>query len=577
MNRPTALNHIRQNPDISVLIIGGGINGIGTYRDLALQGVDVLLVERSDFCSGASAASSHMAHGGVRYLENGEFRLVREAVRERNLLIENAPHYVKPLPTVIPMFKWFSGMLNSPLKFFGIMDKPAERGALIIKIGLILYDAYTGRHRTVPKHEFTFRKKALKTYPQLNPEILCVARYYDGSISCPERLCIDLLHDVDSMPNAHAINYLSAIDIGQDTVILQDELTREKYHIRPQLVINAAGPWIDQANQSLGYETNFITGTKGSHLVLDHPELHAALQGKEFFFENNDGRIVLVFPLEDKVLVGTSDLYIDNPDDARCTEDEVEYFITMLAKVFPGITVRREQIVFTFSGVRPLPTSNAATAGQVSRDHSIKITAPIAGQNIVGQNTAGQKFPIWSLVGGKWTSFRAFSEEVADKALQHLGRERKTSTVGLSIGGGEGYPSGEGEHQKWIDSLHRETGLPRPRLETLLARYGTRASEIAHFIAQSPQPDILFSNNISYSHYEIIFLTQNEMITHLDDLILRRSLLAMLGQVTPSLLTELAEVVGAELNWTPDHCRAEVERTLKILEDRHAVTPSRSC
>ncbi len=127
MNRQEILDYYQQSPNVSVLIIGAGVNGIGTFRDLALQGVDVLLVDKGDFCSGASAASSHMIHGGIRYLENGEFRLVREAVQERNRLIENAPHYVKPLPTVIPIFNLFSGLLNAPLKFLGLLYKPAER------------------------------------------------------------------------------------------------------------------------------------------------------------------------------------------------------------------------------------------------------------------------------------------------------------------------------------------------------------------------------------------------------------------------------------------------------------------
>src|SRR5687767_5326652 len=141
MNRSEILATLKLNPEVSVLIVGGGINGIGTFRDLALNRVDVLLVERADFCSGASSASSHMAHGGIRCLENGEFRLVREAVRERNRLIENAPHLVKPLPTTIPIFKWFSGLLNAPLKFLSLLDRPTERGAVVIKLGLMLYDA----------------------------------------------------------------------------------------------------------------------------------------------------------------------------------------------------------------------------------------------------------------------------------------------------------------------------------------------------------------------------------------------------------------------------------------------------
>src|SRR3990170_2093260 len=132
MNRSEVLSALKKAPEVSVLIVGGGINGIGVFRDLALNGVDVLLVEQGDFCSGASAASSHMAHGGIRYLENGEFRLVREAVRERDQLLRNAAHYVRPLPTTIPIFRIFSGLLNAPLKFMRLRDRPAERGAVVI-------------------------------------------------------------------------------------------------------------------------------------------------------------------------------------------------------------------------------------------------------------------------------------------------------------------------------------------------------------------------------------------------------------------------------------------------------------
>src|SRR5512139_167976 len=136
MNRKEIFNSL-ETKSPAVLIVGGGINGVGVFRDLAANGVDVLLVERADFCSGSSAASSHMAHGGIRYLENGEFRLVREAVQERNRLIENAPHLVKPLPTVIPIFKFWSGLLNAPAKFLRLLDQPSERGSVVIKIGLM--------------------------------------------------------------------------------------------------------------------------------------------------------------------------------------------------------------------------------------------------------------------------------------------------------------------------------------------------------------------------------------------------------------------------------------------------------
>lgn len=223
MNRQEILSHLKENPEVSVLIVGGGINGIGVFRDLALNGVDVLLVERGDFCSGASAASSHMAHGGIRYLENGEFRLVREAVRERNLMIRNAPHLVKPLPTAIPIFKRFSGLLNAPLKFFGKLDRPSERGSLVIKIGLMLYDAYTGRssQRVVPRHKFLSRTASLEKWDRLNPAIVNTATYYDGAILQPERLAIEVLLDAEGdNPNARALNYVSMVGGMEDTVIL---------------------------------------------------------------------------------------------------------------------------------------------------------------------------------------------------------------------------------------------------------------------------------------------------------------------------------------------------------------------
>ena len=230
MNRNEILSSLKENPEISVLIVGAGINGIGTFRDLTLNGVDVLLVDRADFCSGASAASSHMAHGGIRYLENGEFRLVREAVRERNRMIQNAPHIVKPLPTTIPIFKYFSGIFNAPLKFLGWLDKPSERGSLIIKLGLLMYDAYTGKHRTVPRHKVLSRANSLAKWKQLNPQVVNTATYYDGLISNPERLALEILLDAEAdNPNARVLNYVSMVSGEKDTVILRDELSDETY------------------------------------------------------------------------------------------------------------------------------------------------------------------------------------------------------------------------------------------------------------------------------------------------------------------------------------------------------------
>jgi len=559
MHRQEVLSHLRENPEVSVLIIGGGINGIGVFRELALNGVDVLLVERADFCSGGSAASSHMAHGGIRYLENGEFRLVREAVRERNLMIQNAPHLVKPLPTTIPIFKRLSGLLNAPLKFFGKLDKPSERGSLVIKIGLMMYDAYTGKQRTVPKHTFLSRGKSLKKWVRLNPGIVNTATYYDGAILQPERLAVEVMLDAEQEnSHAHALNYMSMVGGLEDTIILRDELTDENFDVKPKLVINATGAWIDISNKKLGLSSRFIGGTKGSHIVVDHDELREAIGDHEFFFENDDGRIVLIFPLYGRVLIGTSDIAVDDPDDVFCTEQEVDYFLDMTKRVFPDINLSRQNIVFQFSGVRPLPFSGAKTTGQISRDHSIEVLS--------GEWT-GLAFPVYSLVGGKWTSFRAFSEQVADKAFEFLGAKRTKDTRSLAIGGGRGFLPASADMQRQIESLSAWTGVSRERLGVLFERYGTRAESVATFI--NTGMDQPLQTLPDYSLREVLFIVTHEKVFHLDDFLLRRSMLAMLGSLNSEILDELADVLANALGWTRDGRDAEVARTLSILENRH--------
>ena len=561
MNRIEILTALKAKPNVSVLIVGAGINGIGTFRDLALNGVDVLMVDRADFCSGASAASSHMAHGGIRYLENGEFRLVREAVKERNRMIQNAPHLVKPLPTTVPMFKYFSGLLNAPLKFLRLLDKPSERGAVIIKLGLIMYDAFTGKTRTVPPHQFHNRAKSLELWKDLSSDIVATATYFDGAILSPERLAVEILLDAEAEnPNARALNYVSMIGGTGDTLLLRDELTDETYDVRPKLVINAAGPWIDFVNKKIGHATRFIGGTKGSHLVLDHPELRAAIGNHEFFFENKDGRIVLIFPLHNRVLIGTSDLPVENPDEVRCTDEEIDYFLGMVEHVFPKIKIGREHIVFQFSGVRPLEHSGAKPAGQISRDHTIQV--------ISGEWT-GLSFPIYSLVGGKWTSFRAFAEQVTDKSLEFLGMKRLKETGNLPIGGGRGYPRNEEEIKRRIDSLAAWTGLPFEHMSMLFERYGTRLEQIAEFMRRAP--DAPLKSLPAATRREMAFLAQYEKVIHLDDLLLRRSMLAMNGSLTRERVEELADVVGDALGWDAEQKQAEAARSLSILADKHGV------
>ncbi|MEJ2758507.1 MAG: glycerol-3-phosphate dehydrogenase/oxidase, partial [Anaerolineales bacterium] len=534
--------------------------GIGTFRDLALQGVDVLLVDRADYCAGASSASSHMVHGGIRYLENGEFRLVREAVAERNRLIENAPHLVKPLPTLFPIFKTFSGLLNAPLKFLGLMDKPTERGAIVIKIGMSLYDMYTRGQKTVPKHTFLGRRASLEKFPKLNRKIIYTGTYYDGAMPSPERIAIELIQDtLAASSQAYAANYVEMDRLEGNQVVLVDKMNNEQFYVEPKLVINASGPWIDFTNLAMGKQTEFIGGTKGSHLVLEHPELREQIGDYEFFFENKDGRIVLIFPLEDKVMIGTSDIRIEDPDEARCTPEEVDYFFEMVGRIFPDIRLDRKQIVYQFSGVRPLPYSKDNRTGQISRNHKI--------EKLPAGTVAS--FPVLSLVGGKWTSFRAFSEQVTDAVLEFFKVKRKVDTKDLAIGGSKDYPKTEDELVQYQEKLVKKFDAPENRVEILISRYVTIAE------AFLKQPELVSPTGYwpftSYTPEEIDRLAKEEDVIHLDDLILRRTMIGKLGLLDGEGLNALAEIVARAKGWSDDFKTEEIDRTVKIMQDQHGV------
>lgn len=557
---------LRDRPYADVLIIGGGINGIATFRDLALQGVDVALVERGDYVSGASAASSHMIHGGIRYLENGEFRLVHEAVTERNALLKTAPHFVRPLQTTIPIYSTFSGVLSAPLRFLRHgAGRPRERGAALIKIGLVIYDSFSRGGGRVPRHAFHGRKRSLQQLPSLNPRVLYTATYWDASLRDPERLAGDVLRDGlrdgrvpgedRSADRARAANYTAAVGADDGRIVLRD--AAGDFAFAASVVVNASGPWTDLTNDSLGGPTRYMGGTKGSHIVLDHPELLAATGGRELFFEHSDGRIVLIYPLNGRVLVGTTDLEHDMREPAVCTEEEIDYFFDLVGHVFPQIPVDRSQIVYRFSGVRPLPGHGDAAPGFVSRDYRIEA------QDLPGATSA----TVLSLVGGKWTTFRASAAHLTDRVLEKLARPRTRSTKGLPIGGGAGYPTSERARRQWLAPYADTIGLERAA--RLLERYGTLAASVIAAIGADGD-DAPLRTLPEYSTAELRHLAATEQVVHLDDLLMRRTSIAFVGAATAEVAGEIAGVIAGVLEWDAATVVAETERAVAKV---HAADP----
>ncbi len=532
--KPDRLKSVRNDPQTQVLVIGGGINGLATFRDLALQGVSVVLVEKQDFCQGSSAASSHMVHGGVRYLENGELRLVKESLEERNRLLQNAPHYVRPLVTTIPIFSVLSGLLSAPWRLLTHRPgRPKERGAVLIKVGLMLYDLFGRAVGSLPRHRFLGRKKSLAELPLMNPQVAYTATYYDAAMEHPERLALDVLRDGrEASPQALAYNYVRAVGFADGHVMLVDELSGEEFAITADVVVNATGPWTDLTNKSLGIDSSWLGGTKGSHIVLDNPKLLLACDDREIFFENSDGRIVLMYPLAGLVLVGTTDIPVDSPEGVSCTPEEVDYFFDLIAWIFPTIPISHTDIVYRYAGVRPLPASGDLSPGFVSRDYRIE-------KSRLGST------PVLSLVGGKWTTFRALGEHLADEVLALLEITRKQSTKTLAIGGGRGFPTTPEARSTWVET--QRGGLSRDRVDLLLTRYGTYAQEVMDSLEKYGDEPLIHQPDFSVG--ELHHFVRREYAFTLSDVVHRRTRLAFTGALTLPLVVEIADHLQPLLGW----------------------------
>jgi glycerol-3-phosphate dehydrogenase len=559
-SRDSVLESLRAGPHPDILIIGAGINGVGVYWDLALQGVPALLVDRGDVCSGTSSASSRLIHGGLRYLEIGEFALVRESVEERNRLLQDAPHYVRPIPVWVPIDSLLGGALASVGRFLKLVRKPGRKGAMVVKLGLMVYDLFGRRDRTMPDHRMVASAEFRRAIPDLAPSTRYMAEYYDARLTAPERLGLELVADAEkACPASLAATYVSLVGQDGGKVVLEDTLTGERFEVSPKLVVNCSGAWVDRTDPPLGIEERLIGGTKGSHLVLDHPDFAARLDGRMLYFETEDHRICLAYPLDERrVLLGTTDIRTDDPEDTVCSGEEVDYLFEVMRAVMPDLVLDAGQIVFTYAGIRPLPASDQV-AGAISRDHSVRVFDP----------DGSRSFPVLTLVGGKWTTFRPCAGQIVDMVLARLGHERKVATTGIGIGGGERFPRSDEERSRLVADVSRRNGLPPCRVEALLDRYGTRALDRIDQLPAGGQG--MLANLPGYSSAELAAIAKNERVATLSDVVLRRTQIGLLGLATPAAIAELAAVVGAALGWSAARIDDEIRRTERLLATRHGV------
>lgn len=555
--RQKRLSPIHDNNEFDVVVIGGGVNGIGVYRELSLQGLRVLLVERNDYASGCSAAPSRMIHGGLRYLENGEFDLVRESLRERDALLRNAPHMVQPLATTIPITSLFSGILNSAASFFGWEGKPSNRGALPIKLGLSLYDWVTRKNRLLPRHRFNSGRATREKWPALTDRVNRSAVYYDAWISHPERLCVEMISDVQAAaPQSVALNY-AELTAEDGEYLLTCRRSADKVQIKTRAIVHATGAWLDNSVKSLGSAParKMVEGTKGSHLIIDNPELKAALDDHMIYFENSDGRVCVVFPYQGKVLAGSTDIRVEQAEKVRCEDDELAYILTSLRLVFPKIDVSQNDVVFSYSGIRPLPRSEQSFTGRISRGHDVR--------KLPGN------VPQFCMVGGKWTTFRAFAEQTTDMVLEALGATRKCSTIGLAIGGGKEFPNNPTQFAR---QFARDFDVSPERAAHLVEHYGSFAGRL-HNISKEDGADRPLGEGVLYTCAEIRHLIRTEYVQTLSDLVLRRTALAISGTISISLIETLAGILQAELGLDRKEIGDQQQLLIAELSDFHGVTP----
>jgi len=477
-----------------VLIIGGGINGAGLARDLALRGVSVLLAEKGDFASGTSSASTKLVHGGLRYLENFDFSLVFEACRERAVLQRIAPHLVEPLPFFIPVYR----------------DDP--RPLWMVRAGLTLYDLLA-MFRNPGRHRILGAEQALREAPVLQPSGLTgVARYWDCRMD-DARLCLE---NIIAAREAGAVaeNYLEVEALryhqgGVAGAVLRDAESGRVVEVAARCVVNAAGPWLDRVRALDGEHEALLRPTRGTHILV--PRIGRCNEAL-YLTAGSDERMFFVIPWGELSLIGTTDVdFDDEPDRVEPTEGDIDYLLAECRRHLRSVTLTRDQVVASFAGLRPLIAEETASASKVSREHRIVVSP----RGLI------------SIGGGKYTTYRAVAEELADLVVKRLGHApRPCRTARLPLPGAEGAGGKFGHHRHWR-LLRSQGGLPEKQLESLLRLYGTRATRLLALLRERPDMAAPVCDGSSLLRVQVVYSVGYEQARTPEDVLRRRTPLAL--------------------------------------------------
>ncbi|MFG3046568.1 glycerol-3-phosphate dehydrogenase/oxidase [Streptomyces sp. NPDC048241] len=520
--------------ELDVLVIGGGIVGAGTALDAATRGLSTGLVEARDWASGTSSRSSKLIHGGLRYLEMLDFPLVREALKERGLLLERlAPHLVKPVPFLYPLqHRWW------------------ER--LYAGAGVALYDVMSmarGHGRGLPTHRHLSRNRALRVAPCLRKDALVGAlQYYDAEVD-DARFVTTLVRTAASYGAkvANRTRVTGFLREGERVVgvRVEDVEGGGEYEIRARQVVNATGVWTDDTQGLVGERGQFhVKASKGIHLVVPKDRIHSSTG----LILRTEKSVLFVIPWGRHWIVGTTDTAwdLDKAHPAASSAD-IDYLLEHVNSVL-SVPLTRDDVEGVYAGLRPLLAGESEATSKLSREHTV--AHPVPGLVVVA--------------GGKYTTYRVMAEDAVDAAVHGLDRRVAESvTEEIPLLGAEGYPAMWNARER----IASRSGLHVARVEHLLNRYGSMTDQVLDLIAADPTLAEPLRHADDYLCAEIVYAASHEGARHLDDVLTRRTRISIetFDRGTRSA-REAAELMAPVLGWDEDQIAREVEHYEKRVE-----------
>ncbi|MCX7523272.1 glycerol-3-phosphate dehydrogenase/oxidase [Microbacterium sp. STN6] len=523
--RADAIAALKQG-ELDVLVVGGGIVGTGSAVDAVTRGLTVGLIEARDWASGTSSRSSKLVHGGIRYLEQLDFRLVREALIERGLLLQRiAPHLVKPVRFLYPL-----------------KQRLIERA--YIGAGMLLYDAFSytgGRSPGVPHHRHLSASQVRKLVPSLSGDAYIGGiTYYDAQVD--DARYVANLARTAAYYGAHVANRVRVegfLKVGERVVGVEarDLLTDETFEIHAKQVVNATGVWTDDTQSMVGERGQFkVRASKGIHLVVPRDRF----QSKSGLILRTEKSVLFVIPWGRHWLIGTTDTdwHLDKAHPAATAAD-IDYLLEHVNQVL-AVPLTREDVEGVYAGLRPLLAGESEETSKLSREHLVAHSVP----------------GLVVIAGGKWTTYRVMAKDAIDAAVSAIdGKIPESTTEHVALVGAEGYQAAWNKRAR----LASRSGLHPARVEHLLNRYGTLTEDLLELIQQRPELADPLPGADDYLGAEVVYAASHEGAMHLDDVLARRTRISIEAwDRGVSAAPVVAELMGEVLGWDEERRDREV-------------------